>query len=78
MNYSQEKLREQKQRAIREAESMNRKNSREQSSPSSPPFLGGILSSFDNDTILIFLLVMLLMREKADKEIILALLYILI
>ncbi|MBQ5320891.1 MAG: hypothetical protein J6K88_02335 [Oscillospiraceae bacterium] len=77
MNYSKDELRQKKEDAIKEAEDMSRKNA--------PPKEGtmqnearGLFSFFDSDSILIFLLIMLLTKEKSNTEIILALLYILI
>ena len=76
MNYSNEQLKKKKEDAIKEAEKMNRQNSPPKGNTRKEG--NSIFSLFDNDSILIFVLIMLLLKENKGNEIILALLYIFI
>lgn len=90
MNYSKNDIERMKRSALKQAEdfkklSGNTEQKKNNSENNKNPFgnisslLNGLTSSlFENDSLIIIILILLMIKEGSDKEIILALVYILL
>lgn len=90
MNYSKNDIQRMKESALKQAEdfkklSVNTEPKQKENEKNKSPFgnisslLNGLTSSlFEDDSLIIIILILLMIKEGSDKEIILALVYILL